>query len=130
MVGGYRTIKDYVSASGENEVLAWLNDLPKQAKAKINAMIRRLEVLEDLKMPQVKPLHGPCSGLIELRIKGADNIQYRPLCCHGPGDKEVTILAGAIEKGGKFVPRSACSTAQVRMAEIVRGGRTCDHDFS
>lgn len=128
-MGRHWTFKNYVSASGENEVLAWLNDLPKQAKAKINAMIRRLELLEDLRMPQVRQLHGQCSDLFELRIKGAGNIQYRPICCHCPENKEVTILTGATERGGKFVPRSACSTAQMRKAEIAEKGRTCDHNF-
>lgn len=129
-MGRHWAFKDYVSTKGENEVLAWFNDLPRQAKAKINAMILRLELLDDLKMPQVRPLHGQCADLFELRIKGADNIQYRPLCCRGPGANQVTILTGATERGGKFVPRSACSTAQMRKAEIIEGGRTCDHDFS
>lgn len=124
------TFKDYLSAEGENVFHAWLNGLPKAAKAKINAMLRYIEPMQELGPPQLKRLKGPCAGLMEVRVRGADNIQYRPLCCHGPGDGEITLLAGAIEKGSKFVPLSACSTAHMRQKEITERGRTCDHNFS
>ncbi len=128
-MGGHWTFKDYVTEDGENEILAWLNDLPKRAKIRINTAISRLEVMERLEMPYARVLKGPCAGLMELRIP-VENVQYRPLCCYGPGEKEVTLLFGAIEKGGRFVPLSACSTALIRKAQIGEEGRTCDHDFS
>lgn len=125
----YWTFKDYVDGGGNNEVLKWLNSLPKRAKVKINAAISRLEVMERLEMPYVRVLKGPCNGLLELRIL-SDNVQYRPLCCYGPGQKEVTLLFGTIEKGGKFVPPSACSSAAARKIDINQQEHTCDHDFS
>ncbi len=123
-----RTFKDFVGENGENEVLVWLNMLPKVDKARINTIISRLEVMEALEMPATRMLKGPCHGLMELRIP-TPKIEYRPLCCYGPGRKEITILVGAVEKGDRFVPQSACSTALRRKARIGERGRTCDHDF-
>lgn len=124
------TFRDYLTAEGENVISDWLNSLPKAVKVKINARIRYFERLEELEPPQVRPLKGLCAGLLELRIYGPDKVQYRPLCCLGPGDRDVTILMGAIEKGGKFVPLSACSTAQQRKSEIAERRRTCEHQFN
>lgn len=74
-------------------------------------------------------LHGECDGLMELR-RQSGNVQYRPIGCYGPGQREVTLLVGATERGGRFVPPSACETAQERKARLIETGRTCDHDFS
>jgi hypothetical protein len=60
---------------------------------------------------------GPCAGLAEIRFK-ADNVQQRPLGFHS-GSQEFTILFWATEKGGKFVPLSACETALRRKAEVL-----------
>jgi hypothetical protein len=57
-------------------------------------------------------------------------MQYRPLGCHGPGDREITLLIGAIERGGRFEPQSACAIGFARKAQIHERGRTCEHDFS
>jgi len=127
-MAGYWTFKDYVDSDGKNVVRSWLNGLPKPAKAKINTTIGFLEAMPRLEMPYVRVLKGTCAGLMELRVTSG-NVQYRPLCCYGPGEKEVTILFGAVEKGGKFVPLSACSIALMRKAQLSEGGRTRDHDF-
>lgn len=128
-MAGYWTFKDYVGDEGVNEIHAWLSGLPKQARRRINIAIRRLEAMEKLAMPHVRVLTGPCAGLMELRIPVA-GVQYRPLCCYGPGRGEITLLVGAIEKGDRLVPSSACSTALMNKARIAERGRTCDHDFS
>lgn len=127
-MSGSWIFKDYVDSGGENVVRSWLDRQPKAAKAKINALIRRLEVVDWLDMPEVRMLQGECDGLMELRTQ-AGNVQYRPLCCYGPQRREVIILIGAIEKGRKFVPPSACRTAQERKAQLAERGCTCDHDF-
>jgi len=128
-VASYWTFKDYVAAGGMNEIHAWLDGLPERAKAKINWRIRQLEATKNLTRPAVGMLTRDCDGLIELRVE-VGNVQYRPLCCHGPGVREVTLLFGAIEKGGKFEPLSACLIALRNKARIAGRGRTCDHDFS
>jgi hypothetical protein len=56
-----------------------------------------------------KRLSGPWAGLFEIRFK-ADGIMQRPLGFIS-GPNEFTLLFWAIEKSGKFVPKSACETA-------------------
>jgi hypothetical protein len=121
--------RDYVNSHGENEIHAWLNSLPKRAKARINALIRHLEAVKLFSTNDAKVLHGSCDGLFELRIF-VERVQYRPLCSYGPNNRDITILFGAIEKGDKFVPATACSRALDRKAEIFVKERTCEHDFS
>jgi hypothetical protein len=84
--------------------------------------------MRELRMPYVRTLKGECDGLFELRIK-YKNIQYRPLGCYGPGKNQVTLLMGAIEKGGKFDPLSACKTALLRKVKIHETGRIHEHSF-
>lgn len=120
--------KDFVSPAGRNLIHEWLEGLP--ARARINARIRLLELTDELRFPDVRILRGECRGLFELRVK-ADNVQYRPLGYYGPGRGEVTLLIGAVERGGHFEPPSACRTALDRQALIADGrGSTCEHDFS
>jgi hypothetical protein len=128
-MGGYWTFKDYVAADGVNEIHAWLNGLPERAKAKINWRISQLEQTPHLTRPATGKLHDDCEGFFELRVE-VGNVQYRPICCHGPGDRDVTILFGAIEKGRKFVPLSACLIARRNSGHISERGRVCDHDIS
>jgi len=66
-----------------------------------------------------KNLSGPGDGLSELRFK-ADRVQQRPLGFH-LSNAEFVILFWATEKGGKFVPLSACEKAQKRKLEILAG---------
>ncbi len=119
---------NYITSDGENVVLTWLNGLPRPAKVKINTRIAFLETVEQLEMPDAKQLKGNCDGLVELRVQSG-NVQYRPLCCYGPKRGQVTILVGAIERGNKLVPNSACATALMRKAEIGEKERTRDHEF-
>ncbi|MFT4036837.1 MAG: type II toxin-antitoxin system RelE/ParE family toxin [Thermomicrobiales bacterium] len=109
-------------------IRTWLDHIPKEAKVKINALLRRLEVMESLRMPEVRMLHGECDKLMELR-REVGNVQYRPICAYGPASAEVTLLIGAIEKGDRFVPKSVCDTAQQRRARMGEKGRTREHDF-
>lgn len=125
----YWTFKDYLDVHGENDILAWFHDQPKNARARINLVIQRLEVMEQLPVKLFKPIPGAGRGLWEIRVR-VESVQYRPLCFRGPGRKEITILVGAREKGNKFDPLSAPSTAQIRMSEVSNGRSICDHDFS
>ncbi len=129
---GYWTFRDYVAIDGVNEIHAWLNTLPTRAKAKINWRIRELEATAHFERPQTGKLNkdrGNCQGLFELRVE-VGNVQYRPICCYGPGDRDVTILYGAIEKGRKFVPPTSCEIARRNMTHITDRRRTCVHDIS
>jgi hypothetical protein len=127
-VGAHWTFKDYLSASGRNEIHDWLNRLPPASKATLTVLIQNLEASPTLGEPYMKKMKEH-ADLYELRAK-ADNIQYRPLCCYGPGRREVTILIGASKKGNTWDPPAALKTATARMKDFREEGRTCDHDFS
>ena len=124
-----RTFRDYIDDSGRNVITEWLHDLPMEARLEINTRIQYLEVSDQLRRPDAAMLSGKCDGLFELRIR-YKGIQYRPLACHGPARAQVTLLVGAIKKGNRFEPLSACDTAQKRKARIHEPGRTDEHSFA
>jgi len=95
-VGAEFTFYDY--REGTNLVHDWLNTLPVPVKAKLNNRLLYLEALGpgQWNRPLVETLTGACSGLFEVRTSRA-HIQYRLLGCHGPGDREPTLLYGFIK---------------------------------
>jgi hypothetical protein len=104
--------------SGTDEIRTWYDHSSKQTKARF---FSRIKILAQLPLREwnenfYKSLHGPCAGLSEFRFK-SDNTQQRPLGFHS-GENEFTILYCAIEKGGKFVPLSACEKALARKAVV------------
>lgn len=122
-----RTFFDYLEANGKNPIQEWLHELPAQAKSDINATIRMLERERFPSVRDLKPLRGGCSGLHELRVKSG-RVQYRPLCCQGPGAHEVTLLAGATEENWEFKPKDACRVALRRKAIVLNDRRRiCEH---
>jgi hypothetical protein len=78
----------------------------------------------------LKALTGDCHGLVELRVVFA-NVQYRPLAFYGPGEREITFLVGAIEKGRRFDPPNACQTAKQRRQLVMSDptNHTTDYEF-
>ena len=92
----------------------------------------RLSTLKHLNFPiwtkaeLAKTLHGECSGLVEIRFF-ADKVQQRPLG-YVSGNGEFTILFWANEKGGKWVPKSACEIALKRKSEVLKD-RSRVHDL-
>ena len=110
---------DYVDGNGVNRISDWLQILPFEARVKFESLLDTLKGKDIFGAPQTKILKGNCKGLSEFRFKSG-NIQYRPLFCYGPdgAKKEVTILAGAIEKSNRFDPPNICGTALRRKDEI------------
>ena len=109
----------YRSADGTDQVKAWYDGGSKQLRAKF---ISRMKTLGQLARNEwhenlYKTLHGECDGLAEIRFF-ADKVQQRPLGFHS-GGAEFTILFCAKEKGGKFVPLSACAKAIARKDEVL-----------
>jgi len=72
-----------------------------------------LRAIEEWSVPHFKVLTDQ-AGISEIRFK-ADNVEQRPLGFHS-GQNEYTLLCWSIEKGGKFVPKTICSTAIQRRA--------------
>ncbi|MGR3174946.1 MAG: type II toxin-antitoxin system RelE/ParE family toxin [Candidatus Scalindua sp.] len=121
------TIKAFVSARGTNEIKKWLDTLPVNDQAKIDARIRHLEITKTWGRPYTAKLKG-YTDLHEI-IVFSGKIQYRPIGCRGPNDREFTILIGAIEKGGNFVPRNAPDTAYARSKSIAKEEHTIEYEY-
>lgn len=113
--------------NGRNVIREWIDDQPVLAQAAIDVFIEQLAAMPDLRHPHTKVLTGPYDGMFELRIR-TPKVEYRPLACYGPERRQVTILTGAIERGGKITPRSAYATALQRKANIHQEGYTCEHE--
>lgn len=112
--------RHYVGTSGISDVRATYDRGSKKLQAKFLSRLRILYQLPQSDWHQgiYKALSGPGRGVAEIRFE-VGNVQQRPLGFHS-ADHEFTILLWAIEKGGKFVPPSACETALKRKAEVER----------
>lgn len=113
------TFLDYVDSSGSNQIEAWLESLPvgarKPVRAKLAAILIFASPQERLQPPHFEPL----PGMRMFKVKFKLNVQYRILACYGPDRREVTLLAGAIEKNDRYRPPSVFDTAARRRAEIL-----------
>jgi len=119
---------DYVNARGQNEIRDWLVSLPKKAQAKIDNRILTLRAYEGPWPPQYVSALTGYEGIYELRVV-ASGVQYRPLGFFGPGEREFTLLIGAVEKGK--LSRSVCETACRRRQEVLADrSRTREHEFN
>jgi hypothetical protein len=117
------TYLDYVDVHGVNRIAEWLKSLPLGARVEFDSLLITLKPVRILDRPQVGKLgrkHGEdCKGLYEFVVKFG-NVQYRPIFFYGPDSarRQITILAGAKERDGKFEPRGICKIALNRMNEV------------
>lgn len=120
---------DYLDRRGGNPVRGWLDSQPMAVRAKFDAVIRHLRVMDPgaWRRPTVDMLAGECSGLREIRVT-RQRVQYRLIAC--VEGHMVILLAGAHERGGKLVPASTCRTAQERRGDALNDDlRRCHHQF-
>jgi hypothetical protein len=120
---------DFVSSRGINEIHEWLNsqEVPKGAKAKINARIASLQGFP-LFPEQYFSAYKGWDDLYELRVVFG-GVQYRPFGCYGPQRRQFTILVGGIEKGS--VPERLLAVADERRKIVYANPtRIRRHDFS
>lgn len=121
------TFFDFLKEDGANAITEWIESLPPHIRQKVAAALAaRLEAVQNLENHEwpegwFTDLSG-YSGIVEVKFK-VKKVQYRPLGCYGPGRHQFTLLVGAIEKGDKFVPRSAPNTANDRR-KIVQKDRS------
>ena len=109
------TFYDYLDEAGTNVIREWRDALPVAVKAKFTNALLHLEGARpgDWKRPLVDTLtEGECQGLFEVRRK-LSRIQYRLLGCHGPGQRQPTLLHGFIKPGNR-VPEAECREAHRR----------------
>ena len=93
---------NFLDTSGESAIREWLWAQGPVVRAQINVLIRDLETRVRLERPDVGLLRKPPAvgeHLIELVIK-INRVQYRPIGWYGPERNDVTLLVGAIERGG------------------------------
>lgn len=111
---------DYVDASGENCIKAWMDSIGVKPRSKINSLLRTLENVPRAQWHQYSKYIENLKGAVDLwEIKAyVDKVRWRPIGCLGPGENTFTLLAGAIERGGKFEPATALDTAQQRKNEV------------
>lgn len=116
------TINEFVAGNKRKIFTRWLSGLDVEARERIKALIRRLRVspIAMWSRPYVAPISSH-KGIVELRIK-ANNIQYRPLGCYGPGPHTFTILVGSYKKGKQWEPQNALKTADKRRPLALEGG--------
>jgi len=111
---------DYVEASGRNPVAEWLaEDVPPEARTAINN--RFLQMRGTARWPDkwVSDYVG-YPKILEARIS-LNKVQYRPLFMYSTSvQRQIVLLVGAIEKGGKLVPRSAMATADARRKILIQ----------
>jgi hypothetical protein len=121
--------KVFVSDRGSREIDEWLDGLPVKAEVKIRAIISRLEIwdISRWERPYVCKLKGS-DNIWEIIVK-FNNVQYRPLGCFGPKQKDFTLLIGAREKGGRLEPINAIETAEKRRNLIFQDERYCDEYY-
>lgn len=115
---------DYVDRNGSNQIEAWLESLPvgarKPVRAKLTAILIFASMQERLLPPHFEPLPGRSMFKITFEKR---NVAYRVLACYGPGRKDVTLLAGAVERNDQYRPPGVFDTAARRRAEILSDRR-------
>jgi len=115
------SFKVFVKLNGRDTFDEWITLLNVEAQERIRAMIRRLSVMKRWEKPYFALLRGH-RDIGEIRVK-ANNIQYRPLGCFGPGPHVFTLLVGARKKMNVWSPPSAIKTAEKRQKLIFEDGR-------
>jgi phage-related protein len=122
------TFVDYLGPNGANPVRKWWDDLPVEARARIDDRIDQMRSLDTWSDKWAKRYKGT-DRLFEIRIK-ANNVQYRPLGMYHPTRRRCfIILHGAIEKGDRIL-KSDVQVAEKRSDELLEEPhRVVDHDY-
>jgi hypothetical protein len=114
------TFLDYVDDKGSNQIEAWLESLAvgarKPVRAKLAAILIFASAQQWLQPPHFEALQG--MRMFKVRFK-LNNVQYRILASYGPSRREVTLLAGAVEKNDQYRPPNVFDTADRRRAEVL-----------
>ena len=118
------TFLDYVDSDGSNQIEAWLDSLPKPARTPVRARLTGILIMhsvqEQLRPPTFDPLPGRRMFKITFEKR---RVAYRVFACYGPERKEVTLLAGAVERNNQYRPPGVFDTAARRRDEILSDRR-------
>jgi hypothetical protein len=126
-------IYDYVGSDGTNIIKRWLDGLVPKAKAKLNSKLNALEQINRTEWywPLTEVLKGDKDGLVAVRVKSFENIQYRMLGYDGPSRGEFTLLACGTEHSDNYLPANIGQIAFGRRIEVQANPQTrrIRHDF-
>ena len=113
---------DHVEASGRNHFADWMDgEIPPAAKVAINARFTQMIPMPRWPEKWVSTYQG-YPGLLEARIL-FNGVQYRPLFTYRSSvARQIVLLRGAIEKGGK-IRRSVLDAAYARREELIKHDR-------
>jgi len=121
------------SADQTGGVHSWYNGLPPNFRAEIDALLELLALENDLNgIAEVKPLHGACKGLTEIKIdfvmnkdgkKKQKHIHLRILGFDGPAKGEFTLLTGFEKVSHNAAYGHYCRSAHERKSGVIRDGR-------
>jgi hypothetical protein len=120
-------IKTFITARGTDVIQKWLDDLPIKAQVAIDERIRFLATLQHWERPFAAKLKG-YDDIWEVIVQ-SERVQYRPLGCFGPGEKVFSLLIGAVEKGNRFEPKDAPTTAEKRKNLVYQNERYLDEYY-
>jgi hypothetical protein len=107
------SFKVFKTSGGRNIMDEWLNGLPVEDQAAIEARINLLKGTPVGDITHYFDKRKESEKIFEIRIKG-HRVQYRPLGSFGFGQGIFIILAGAKEKDGKLKPPTIINTAEER----------------
>ena len=112
--------REYIAPSGMRVIENWYAEQADDVQAAFDAVLEYLaqRSRNEWRRPEFDKLSGKYAKLGELRFE-VRNVQYRPFGFFGPGRAEFTLLIGAIKKGKKYDPLSACETALKRMRQVL-----------
>lgn len=121
------TFRCYLDANGADVIDAWLGAQNDKIQAKFDQRVRHLrqQPRDKWVRPYFDTLSDDCSGLGEIRFE-VGNVQHRVIG-FASDEMEFTLVFVATEKGGKFVPKDTCKSAQRRKTEVL-ADRTRAHD--
>jgi hypothetical protein len=108
---------DFLEANGSNPVRVWfVDEIPDGARATIDGLILRMQVMP-LWPPKWTSDYQGIEGVFEIRVPFS-GVQYRPFAMFSPATRrQVVLLCGAIERGGK-IRRSILHTIARRRDEL------------
>lgn len=114
------TFKCYLDENGKDVIDEWYESLSPREQARFDKLLEhfRDSPLTAWGSNYFKQLEG-YEGIYEIRFI-VNNILHRPLGCFAPYPRDFTLLIGAREQGGKFIPRTAPDTAQKRRDIILK----------
>ena len=109
------------SSTGSNKIEAWLATLPDEnrVRARLLAMLLYQQYQPLIRGKNFESLQGV--GMFEIKL--SMSVEYRLLAWYGPGQKEVTLLAGAREHNNQYRPPNFFQLADRRRDDIVADRR-------